>query len=137
MDALCLLFIFSPITFFGIEASHFRGGAITWSPTGNGYEVNCFLGFDSSEIVYNTELSFKTEISFYAWVTHESPDKIFSKMQIKVNRMIVKYVRALSGWESIPTELQFALWDCKSFHSFSWIADRSFDIDINITIPCF
>ena len=58
MDEIFLLFIFSPITFFGIEASHFRGGAITWSPTGNGYEVHCFLGFDRREIVYNTGLSF-------------------------------------------------------------------------------
>ena len=58
MDAIFLLIIFSTITFFGIETSHFRGGAITWSPTGNGYEVHYFLGFDSSEIVYNTELSF-------------------------------------------------------------------------------
>lgn len=48
MDTIFLLFIFSLMTYIGIEAAHFRGGAITWNPTGNGYEVRLLSGFESS-----------------------------------------------------------------------------------------
>lgn len=35
-----LLFISLSILDLPIEASHFRGGTISWKPTGNGNEVN-------------------------------------------------------------------------------------------------
>lgn len=38
-----LLFISLSIVEFPIEASHFRGGTISWKPTGNGNEVKNFI----------------------------------------------------------------------------------------------